>query len=353
MPLVDDLDLELEDPQNGIPIAYQLYHLVEDGYAGPSGGLGYESGSSKVVTYITPWETHSRFCQLMLGVNYTDMEGSNLRLFRSSPHAYPVYNYNNMWATAIQNVSGIPGPDPYEYVSGSSGEMIRRPTYGVVANDTSFGNQLKYAYAKVSVLYQPLPYVILPEEDVAYNQEWKRFTTIQRTPRVEFLQVTGGYMYWVDDPVKSSPDIVPHPTPIRDQSVDYVVTWHRVPFVIKDFDTYIGKANSKIEFLKGHVQAPTDGFGIDRMLLVGVQETLIPHPWTTGTFEQLYNYSFFFQDKFNGHNKALRRQGSGTGTTFNYNEFSFTGASPAAEDAGNPKRAIKHADMGLLFAARS
>lgn len=370
MPLLKDLTFDLDDVQGGGTIPYCPYHLVEDGYAGPTGNLGLESGSSFLMTYICPWKNHPRFCKILLGLNYLgdevtvqDEEGSGSsqinRLSRTPPHKLPIdgqdqaFGYGNFYATEIVSITGIAGPDPYEYVTGSSGPKISRPTFGTVDNDNSYGNGLKYAYAKVTVRYQPLPYPALEDEHTPWDEEWIRFTTVQRTPRVELIQVQAGTLKWIDSPVKAQPEIVPHAMPIRDQSVDYVVTWHRVPFVIKDFESFIGYANSNTDFLIGHPQVPATGFAIDRMLLVGVQEILIPQPWSSDELLQLYTYSFFFQDRFNGHNWALRRQGAGDATTFDYYGFSFTGAEPTAGLAGNSQRAIKHRDMSRLFYPRS
>lgn len=358
MPLLSALTLTLEDDRYGLSIPYAPHHLVEDGYAGPSGNLGYETGSNVSATYVVPWKYLKRFCQLMLGDNYSE----DNRLNRILPHYYNgVFDdgyFGNLWATSIQSIKGIPGPDPY--ISDLSGDPVTRPSYPTDYEDTAYQG-VYYAYASVTVGYSPLPYMLRNDEDTPSNKEWLRYTTVQRTPKVEFLQVQGGSYYWVDSPVASSPVPVPFPLPIRDQSTDYVVTWHRVPFCITDFDAFIGYANSVDEFLKGHPQCPTNGFDKDRMLLVGVQETLIPHPWDKNyiqidddgddwTSEQLYTYSFFFQDKFNGHNKALRRVPSGapSGVTLVYNEYSMTGATAT----GNTNRVIKHANMANLFAAR-
>lgn len=356
MPLLADLTFELEDPRLGTPIPYCPYHQVEDSYAGPVLQIGYESGSSAMLTYITPWQYMPRFCQLILGDNYVDSDGTQNRLYRTRPHTLPIYSstdevsavdtFTNFFATSITQISGVPGPDPYYPVSGTK---ITRPTMGAVTGDDSLGVGLKYAYAKVTVQYAPLPYAIQKDEDVAYNEEWKRFVTVQRTPRVEFLNVLAGQMKWTTAPVA----VVPTGTPIRDESIDYVVTWHRVPFVITDYSSFIGYANSADNFLQGHPQVPTAGFSKDQMLLVGVQETLIPQPWSLGNSTLLFNYSFFFQFKQNGHNSGIRIRNPGQATaTVAYEPFSLTGSVPADGVGSNSARAVKHAVMANLFLPR-
>jgi hypothetical protein len=366
MPLITDLTQTLVDTRQGAGIPYGHWYSIEESYAGPSGGLSYENGSAFQLTYITPWVDHHRFCQLILGENYVASDGTRNRLYRSLPHAYPVHGYTNMFATNITSVSGVPGPDPYEYVEGSSGAFIRRPTFGAVDNDTSIGKLLKYAYAKVTVQYGPYPYPVIGEDgggifdDVAWNKEWLRFTTVQRTPRVELLKIKTGVLKWTTAPV----EVAPIDLPVRDQSVDYVVTWHRVPFVISDFDQFIGFSNAydaasgdealNVKFLDGHPQVPDGGFVADRLLLVGVQETLIPQPWSADFgVNQLYTYAFFFQDKFNGHNAALRLKNIGQATaTATYEPYSLTGTVPVAGVTENNKRAIKQVAMGNLFLPR-
>lgn len=317
--------------------------------------IGYESGSSATMTYITPWQYMPRFCQLILGDNYVDSDGANDRLYRTQPHTLPIYSstdevgavdaFTNFYAVHIPQITGIPGPDPYYPVSGTK---ITRPTMGAVSGDDSIGVGLKYAYAKVSVQYAPLPYAVKKDEDVSRAQEWKRFVTVQRTPRVEFIQVLPGQLMWTTDP-KS---VVPLKTPTRDESIDYVVTWHRVPFVITDYSSFIGYANSADGFMQGHPQVPTAGFGKDQMLLVGVQETLVPQPWSLGNSTLLFNYSFFFQFKQNGHNAGLRLRNPGPTATLGYEPYSLTGDVPADGVAGNAKRAIKQVDMADLFLPR-
>lgn len=355
MPLLDDMTHELDDPRLGTPIPYCPYHQVEDSYAGPVLQLGYETGSNATMTYITPWQYMPRFCQLMLGDNYVDSDDTQNRLYRIPPHTLPIYSstdevgavdmFTNFYATHIVQVAGIPGPDPYYPTSGTK---VRRPTFGAVDGDESLGVGLKYAYAKVTVQYSPLPYIVDTEENVEWNKEWKRFVTVQRTPRVELLGIMNNQLKWVPD--KQG---VPHATPTRDESIDYVVTWHRVPFVISDYDQFIGYANDADNFLEGHPQVPSSGFTKDQMLLVGVQETLIPQPWSLGDTTLLFNYAFFFQFKSNGHNKGLRITNPGTPTaSVAYNAFSLTGTAPADGVGGNATRAIKHAVMANLFLPR-
>lgn len=362
-----DSDFTIVDPTDGLEIPYLPHHLVGDSPAGPSFSGGYEQGFTATMTFITPSKTHARFCQLMLGKNYLGHDGTRFRMYRHLPHKLPlegddtrIFGYRNMYASGIQNVGFIGGPDPYHYVSGSSGEKIRRPTFGNISNDYQ-SDSLKYAYAVVTVLYTPMPYNILPDEEVAYNEEYKRFTTIQKVPRVEFLNVKAGTLKWIDAPPLAEPSPVEDDrVPIRDGTTDYVVTFHRIPWCISSYGTLIGSSNSNGNFLDGMRVVPSGGFDIDTMLLTNIQEVQLldafEDMFDVGNPEAselgfLFTYNFFFQYKPNGHNAALRRKLDKATNLyeFDYNKFSFTGKDPAAGTAGNVHRAIKQGDMTRLF----
>lgn len=359
----------LDDPIDGTPIPYLPYHLVAGGESSPQGTLGYETGSSMFVTYITASSTHMRFCYLILGINYVDWSapgGSEAkRLQRTLPHQLPlegrpgyIPGYPNMYASRIQNISFIGGPDPVEYVSGSSGEKIRRPTFGFISNDTNAGNLLKYAYAKVTVEYQPVPYRVADDVVTPYNQEWQRFAWMERTPRTEFLNLNAGTLKWIDNPTIDPPAVVPSPVPIRDQSIDYIVHWRHVPYTFQSATAYVGTTNSNNYYLNGCPGALVSGFYRDELLLIGFQETRIPIPFRHYYYFDsdnvdptdlgaLYNIDFYYQYKPNGHNAGLRR--TEDGLSVKYNKFSYTGKEPALTDAGNKERAIRQIDHSRLW----
>ena len=354
----------LDDPIDGTPIPYLPYHLVAGGESSPQGTLGYETGSSMFVTYITASSTHMRFCYLLLGINYVAKDGANNRIFRTLPHQLPlegrpgyIPGYPNMFAVRIQNISFIGGPDPVEYVSGTSGEKIRRPTFGFISNDSNAGELLKYAYAKVTVEYQPLPYRVMNDVVIDRELEWLRFAWMERNPRTEFLNLNAGTLKWIDTPPLNQPAVVSSPVPVRDQSIDYIVHWKYVPYRIDGLENLVGTSNSDVAYLAGCPGAPSGGFGIDQVMLVGFQETRIPNPFKfyaswAGAEDPtsdgiMINYDFFYQYKFNGHNAGLRR--AEDGLSVSYNTFSYTGSKPAAGDAGNDERAIKQADHGNIW----
>lgn len=364
-PLGSSSNFFLDDPIDGTPIPYLPYHLVAGGESSPQGTLGYETGSSMFVTYITASVTHMRFCYLILGINYRDSDGTQNRIMRTLPHRLPlegrpgyIPGYPNMYAVRIQNISFIGGPDPIEYVSGSSGEKIRRPTFGFISNDSNAGDLLKYAYAKVTVEYQPLPYRVISDDITPYNKEWYRFAWAEHTPRTEFLNLNAGTLKWIDNPAVNPPAVVPSPVPVRDQSIDYIVHWRLVPFRYATLQDWVGTSNFNANYLSGCPGVPSGGFDVDEVMLVGYQETRIASPFrgydqfdnnatdvTDSGF--LFNYDFFYQYKANGHNAGLRR--AADGLSVNYNTFSYTGSAPTAGLAGNSARAIKQYDHSLLW----
>jgi hypothetical protein len=365
MGLEQRLVAAIEHPQLGVAIPYGVLGLAQDTYAGPSATLSHAAGASLTVNYLCRWSQLAAFCEAALGVNYTTEDGE--RLSRSKPLQAPIRGLQGMYAVRCGPVTGVPGISWTGGSIGATADEIHLPCWragkslifaaaeaddgdgAYVVSTTDF---IEYEFAVVPVEFAPLPYRVLDDDAVPAEQEWLRYTAIERNPRVELLNVKGGTLYWIDDPPLAKPQPVPTPDiPIRVQSVDYAATWHNVPFVITNFDSFVGYSNSNDAFLAGHPQVPDDGFGKDRMLLLGVREVILPSPFTHGAGLQknLYQYTFYFQDRFNKHNNTLRRKGEGVATTFAYNDYSFTGR--VAET--NAQRAIKHANLAQLFLARS
>jgi hypothetical protein len=355
----------IEHTRLGVAVPYGILGLAQDTYAGPSLSLSHAAGSSLTINYYCRWAQLAAFCEAVLGVNYTSEDDN--RLSRSIPLQAPIRDLRGMYAVRCGPISGIPGTSWTAGTIGDSDNEIHLPCWeagkslifaAAAADDggsdflVSTSRLIEYEFAVVPIEFAPLPYRVLEDSDVDADKEWQRFTTVERTPRVELLNVKGGTLYWIDDPVKNPPEVVPTPDiPIRVQSVDYAVTWHNVPFVITNFDAFVGYSNSDT-FLQGHPQVPDDGFEQDRMLLLGVREVLLPSPFSTDSqaFRNLYQYTFFFQDKFNKHNNSLRRfmKDPKTFNKFEYCDYSFTGKAPV----DNSDRAIKQAGLGQLFLAR-
>jgi hypothetical protein len=349
---------DIQHPITGAVMDYGILGLAQDTYAGPSLSLSAVSGSSATVNYFCRWSQVAQFCDAALGVSYVDLDGDSDRLFRSLPLELPIRDMKNMFAVRCGPVTGIPGMAWTGGTVGVAVDEIHLPCWRAGKNLTfqdgfvvSTSDQIEYEFALVPIEFAALPYAALHDGNVPRDEEWRRFTTVERTPRVELLNVKGGTLYWVDDPPLAQPQPVPTPDiPIRVQSVDYAVTWHQVPFAITDFDAFVGFSNSNDGFLAGHPQVPTNGFDKDRMLLLGVREVLLPHfALPVDSRRKLFQYTFYFQDRANKHNNTLRRKGEGAATTFAYNDYSFTGR--VAET--NAQRAIKHANLAQLFLARS
>jgi hypothetical protein len=397
MGLEDRLIATIEHPQTGEEIPYGILGLTQDSYAGPTINLSLTGGSSATVNYVCRWAQMAQFCEAVVGVNYVDAEDGEDRLFRSVPLQFQVRGLRGMYAVRTGAITGIAGT---AWTGGSPGAegttSIELPTWRAGQNLTLLdgysisasltAGDIMYEFAVVPVEFSPVPYAILQDSDIppddgvpaqddpsgppspgdpgggdpgggaggttGVRKEWMRYLTVERTPRVELLNIKGGTLYWIDTPPLAQPEAVPTDIPVRVQSVDYVVTWHSVPFVITDFDAFIGYSNSNTKFLAGHPQVPVDGFERDRMLLLGVREVLQPSPFSLDSvsFKNLYQYSFFFQDKFNFHNNSLRRvtKANNVFDKFAYNDFSFTGRKAKR----NTDRAIKWANLAQLFMAR-
>lgn len=350
-----ELPLTIESP-DGTEVNYQISYMAANTVTVPRLEIGYDASTADV-TYWCRGDQLDQFLFSMLGQDNVDTEpdakypGISERLFRYLPQQLPIYNMNgNMWASKAVNIQGIPGKridyDEWNgtgeriYVENDEFEPLEYPIYNGARND------IEYAYYEVTIKFEPVPYPVLTDEETPRTQEWLRFTSIRRTPRLEYLNVQGNIMFWIDSPVKSSPEPLPHNVPIRDQSIDYIVTWHRLPFPITDFPSYAGYANSLDGFLDGHPQAPIGGFSKERMLLVGVTENIKPIWYTQNHY---YEYQMYFTDRFNGHNQARRPNRTTTPATFDYNAFSVDGKTPAT----NATRIVKLANMNQLFLARA
>lgn len=359
----------------GVSIPYGILGLAQDTYSGPSLNLSLVSNSSLTINYFCRWAQVASFCEAVLGVNYTSEDDS--RLSRSKPLQAPFRGLQAMYAVQCGAITGIAGTSWTGGTIGVATEEIHLPCWNAGKNlifaaaeaddgdapflvtTTSF---IEYEFAVVPITFSPVPYQILDDSEVAADKEWLRYTTVERTPRVELLNIKGGTIFWIDDPPINDANgqliktAVPTPDiPVRIQSVDYVVTWHAVPFCFRDFAEFVGYSNSSDGFLAGHPQVPADGFLQDRILLLGVREVILPSPFSLDSVtKQNFLYQFYLQDRANRHNNTLRRyekpgaDGKPAFDKFEYCDYSLTGK-PATL---NKDRVIKQANLAQLFIAR-
>ncbi len=328
-----NLDLTIEAP-DGSDISYGIAHLSNGSYAGVNVSGSWDTPGAASLTYWCDWDDVENFIFAMIGLNEVIEEGANTRYSRFLPHQYPVSFAKNLWGTRISNVRGIPG----EYTN-SSGTVIHYPIFE--------NGKIKYRYAEVTVEYESVLWEMLSDADTPYDQEWMRFTTVQKTPRLDYIQAQVGSFYWIDSPEVSRQTALPHPLPLREESMDYIVTFHRCPEPFLNPFDYVGYANSFDQFLAGHPQVPADGFDAQTMQLVGMGEIIRPVAFTDVIY---YDYQYFFKNQPNGFNKIRKV----TPTTFNYTAFSLDGLTPSAPTIGSPTtgnatRAIKLQDLSLLF----
>lgn len=321
------LDLEMNTPDGSL-VSYGIAHLNDNSYAGVDISLSWEQSASTPLTYWCNWDDLEQFTKALTGDIEVVVDGGVSRYRRFLPHRLPVNAFKNMWCTGITSIKGIPGND-------TDAATTRLPQY-----TASLG--LRYRYAAVTAKYEPLPYPVLPDSEVDYDKEWQRFTTVQRTPRLEFIQIAAGTFYWIDSPEVARQTSLPHNVPFREQSVDYVVTFHRTPEAFFDPSDYIGYTNNADGFLAGHPQVYTSGFPKDTMLLLGVNEIILP---TLFREEPYYSFQYLFQERKNTHNKVRRLRTDLTPPTFDYTGFSLDGLTPSS----NSTRVFKQANMGALF----
>lgn len=320
------LDQSIEAP-NGSDIAYGIAHLHEGSYAGVNVTGSWEQSGSASLTYWCAWSDVGQFIKAMIGENTVADEGGTNRYSRFLPHAYPVNFAYNLWGSRISNVKGIPGDDTVD------GVAVHYPQFN--------NNNIEYRYAAVTVEYESVPWPMLTDEQTPYNKEWMRFTTIQKTPRLEYIQARLGVFRWVETP--PNPDLAKRPPmdspiPLREQSIDYIVTLHRVPEPFLNPFDYIGYANSNALFLAGHPQVEENGFDINQMQLMGVGEVIKPVAFTDIL---LYDYQYYFQARPNGFNKVRWIRP----TSVDYTEFSLDGKVPTSNDT----RAVPLTDLAALF----
>jgi len=325
------LDHEIETP-DGNTVAYGLAQQHESGSTPLNVKVSWEQSASSSVTYWCNWVDIQQFMLTMVG----DVEiGDDDEIYhRFLPHKLPSPSFYNLWCTGV-DIAGIPGTDS----TTTPGTPIIMPTYDDL-------KKLQYRYAKVTANYEPAVYPIKSNEDT--TNEWERFTSITKTPRLEFLTVNVGSFYWIDQVEKVRGSALPHPLPIREQSVDWIVTWHRVPEAFFNPSDYIGYTNDADGFLAGHPQVRSDGFPKDTMLLLGINEIILP---TCFREEPYYTYQYLFQERTNTHNKVRRyRNKDAAGNllnppTYEYNGFSLDGLTPTT----NATRVFKQTGMSALF----
>lgn len=317
------LDQTIESP-DGSDISYGIAHLHEGSYAGVNVSASWEQPGSSSLTYWCDWDDLDQFILAMVGNNTVENVGGINRYSRFLPHAYPCRFTKNMWGSRIANVKGIPGERTVE------GEVITYPRF--------YQDRLEYRYAAVTVEYESVLYQVLTDEQTPYTKEWMRFTTIQKAPRLDYIQANVGTFYWIDSPEVTRQSALPHPIPLREESMDYIVTFHRCPEPFLNPFDYIGYANSAAGFLDGNPQVEAGGFEIQTMQLMGMGEVIKP----VGFSDILnYDYQFFFKNQPNGFNKVRRV----TSTSFDYTAFSLDGLTPTT----NATRAVKLQDLAALF----
>jgi hypothetical protein len=356
MPL--NLNLTIENPYGGEDLSYAIAHLIDKSYAGPEIAMSWEQSAQASLTFFCNWTDLGDFIVAMLGDCVVEAEGENRRYVRHLPHRFPAVAFPNLWATRVTRIVGLPGRDPdWEY---DSSEDTDATAYAPTADfsrahlpQLPLGSNLVYRYAAVTVQYEAMPFEIKKDSAVPYDKEWLRFTTIQKVPRLEFINIQGRILYWIDTPeandIKKASGL-PHNIPLRDESIDYVVTLHRIPEPFFNPQSYVGFVNSENDFLAGHPQIEAEGseVGLEKetMLLVGISERIIPVAWTKKNY---YDFSYYFTYKPNTHNKARRINDKVEPPTFAYNGFSLDGKTPSSNDT----RVFKSTTMSSLFLPNS
>lgn len=313
------LDQTIEAP-DGTDLSYGIAHLHEGQYASIDLACSWDYSASANITYWCYWADLLSFINTMLGTNEVIEEGGTKRYSRFLPHRFPG-TLQNLWASRILSIKGIAGEEDVD------GTLVRYPRFST--------DGISFYYAAVTVQYEPSPWPMKTDTEVEPDEEWNRFTTIQKTPRLDYITYPANTFRFV-----GLDAAVPHGLPLREQSVDYLVTFHRVPEAFFNPADYIGYANSSAGFLAGHPQVPTAGFAANTMQLMGVQEIIKPVAFTD---DVLYDFQYFFQYRPNGFNKI--RFANTNAKTFNYTEFSLDGIVPVS----NATRAVPLIDMALLF----
>jgi hypothetical protein len=324
------------DASTGEDIAYGIAELHQGSKTGINASCSYDAGDSASLTLWCDFQDLEVFITTILGENSViPIDDINNRYSRFLPHKYPLSFTKNMWANRIVNIQGIPGQRTVDDV--------------VVTYPRMNGLNLEYRYAAVQVEYQPVPWPMLTDAEVDRDKEWQRFTTVVKTPRLDYLQVATGTFKWITDQKPMNQSV-----PLREESMDYIVTFHRCPEAFLNPFDYIGYANSFNGFLAGHPQTPADGFPAQTMQLIGVGEVIRPVAFTDNLW---FDYQFYFRNQPNGFHKT-RRVIIGTPSSYNYTEFSLDGITPATPTRtpdpydptkGNDTRAVKLQDLEALF----
>jgi hypothetical protein len=195
-----NLNLEIEAPDAGL-IPYSIAHLIDKSYAGPDLAMSWEQGGSASLTFFCYWEDLEDFITAILG----DCRVEDGRYTRWVPHQFPTPFFPNLWASKVTRIVGIPGPDPewsydatLDTTASRNAPAADHPRSHYPKMDDN--GHLSYLYAAVTVQYESVIFPIKSDEQTPSTKEWLRFTSIQKVPRLEFLNIQGRVLYWIDDP---------------------------------------------------------------------------------------------------------------------------------------------------------
>jgi hypothetical protein len=342
------LPLEIEEPSGGT-VNYQIAHLAEDAYVGPELALGWEQGNAAAMSFFCNWDDLDAFIPAILGENEASEEtGVDGRWYRHLPHQYPTFFTQNLYASRIISLKGIPGPNP-DFDPTQAEDTTNFKNYPRVNSE----GRVEYLQALVTVQYEPALWPMTEDEDVpnlssgggeAVYAEWERFVTVRKNPRLEWFEVPGGHLYWVESPEKTGDgrSSLPHNFfNVREETTDYLITLHRIPSPITSPQTFIGNVNQYASFMTGHPQVPSGGFDAQTMLLTGMQEHIFA---VAHTDIKYYTYEFLFSFKSNGWNKTRWARIDLTPPTFDYTSFTLDGKAPTSTNV-----IYRAADMRLLF----
>lgn len=217
-------------------------------------------GSRAERTFIVAWAQRDTFVKGILGfptIQYTS--GMEDRAFSSYvgrvvPNALP-----DIFEPIGSDSRGrVPGN--WLYATQVSKMVGLEPT-GLLGED----GVAEYNWAVVTVLYEGLTYKVKTDNELVAESPWlnagswsgepnpaplglpwefflERYVTRTAKPTAEFLNLGRGKMYWV---IPDADPVIPfaEATSILVPGVEYVYTWHQVPFLPRAAKLHIGKVN--------------------------------------------------------------------------------------------------------------
>lgn len=234
-------------------------------YVGPKGqtavaSFGYGGGTQAVMMIDVNWTDLDKAVEEILGKHFK----SGTTLSRRLPMQHP--QFPTLWCTRIQNVVGVAWGDK---------------------DETFWGASSSYQRARLTLLFEALPYPVLTDDELQTlysGKEFYRFTSREIIPSSEVLQRQASTYKWAEGGGAGEPtvgDAVPFGVPMFLSKEEVTYTWWMVPedglFDSSNLPTKILNCVGKVN------DAAFDNFTTGTLLLMPPRFEPVPAPFQVRT----------------------------------------------------------------------